>query len=68
MSQGPARAGFLGPGRIALRAHYGRVDRDPQSARGSLLKTNPKVMQQQHHLPYTQRSVPMKYSSKERSE
>ena len=46
MSQGSARAGFFAPGRITLGAHYGRVarvDRDPQSARGSLLKTNSKV-------------------------
>ena len=43
MSQGPARAGFLGPGRTTLGAYYGRVDKDPQSARGSLLNTTPKV-------------------------
>ena len=43
MSRGPARAGFLGPGRITLGAHFGRVDGDSQSARGSLLKTAPKV-------------------------
>ena len=32
MSQGPARAGFLGRGRITLGAHFGhlgRVDGDP---------------------------------------
>ena len=43
-SQGPARAGFLGPGRITLGAHFGRVDRDPQLARGLLLKSNSKVL------------------------
>ena len=40
MGQGPARAGFLGPGRNTLGAYFGRVDRDPQLARGSLSKTN----------------------------
>ena len=40
MSRGPARAGFLGPGRITLGAHFGRVVGDPQLARGSLLDTN----------------------------
>ena len=42
MSRGPARAGFLGPGRITLGAHFGRVDGNRQSALGSLLllKTN----------------------------
>ena len=44
MSQGPARAGFLGPGRITLGAHFRREDGDPQSARGSLLRTTPIVV------------------------
>ena len=43
MSRGPARAGFLGPGRITLGAHFGGVVRDQQSARGLLLKTTPIV-------------------------
>ena len=33
----------MGPGRITLGAHFGRVDGDPQSARGPLLKTTPIV-------------------------
>ena len=37
MGQGPARAGFLGPGRITSGARLGW---DPQSARGPLSKTN----------------------------
>ena len=40
MDRGPARAGFLGPGRITLG---GEVAADPQSARGPLLKTTPIV-------------------------
>ena len=40
MSRGPAKAGFLGPARITLGAHFGRVVGDPQSARGSLLNTD----------------------------
>ena len=43
MDRGPARAGFLGPGRIILGAHFGRVDGDPLSAHGPLSKTIPKV-------------------------
>ena len=43
MSQGPAGAGFFGPGRFTLGAHFGRVNGDPQLARGSLLKTTPIV-------------------------
>ena len=39
MSQGPARS-CLGPGRVTLGAHFGRVDGDQQPSRGSLLKTN----------------------------
>ena len=39
MGQGPARAGFLGPRRITLGAHFGKVVADPQSALGSLFKT-----------------------------
>ena len=35
----PARAGFLGPGRITLGAHFGGVNEDRRSARCSLLKT-----------------------------
>ena len=35
-----AMAGFLGPGRIALGAHFGGVDGDRQSARSPLLKPN----------------------------
>ena len=39
MSRGPPRAGILGPGRVTLGAHFGRLNGNPESARGSLLKT-----------------------------
>ena len=39
----PAIAGFLGPGRITLGAHFGGVDGDRRPARCSLLKTKSKV-------------------------
>ena len=39
MSREPPRAGFLRPGRVTLGAHFGRLNGNPQSARGSSLKT-----------------------------
>ena len=38
---GPARAGFFGPGRTTLGAHFGGVDGDHRSAWCLLLKTAP---------------------------
>ena len=57
MDQGPARAGFLVPGRITLGTHFGRVDGDPQSARGPLLKPTPKVHIARSSLLYRKRSA-----------
>ena len=39
MSRGSTRVSFLGFGRITSEAYFGRVDWDPQSARGLLSKT-----------------------------
>ena len=41
---GLPRARFLGPGRIALGAHFRGVDGDRRSARCSLFKANSKVL------------------------
>ena len=48
MSQGPARAGFLGPGDGPLGASFGGLDGDPQSARDSLCKNYPDSNRFQH--------------------
>ena len=40
MDFGPARAGFLEPGRLTLGALFGVVVGDPQLARGPLLKNH----------------------------
>ena len=38
MSQGPARAGCLRPGRLTLGAHFGRVDGDQQPSSRLIIK------------------------------